>query len=173
MARDVAGEGAPEPSLDGRGLRVAVVCGRFNSHVTLRLLDGVRRGLAACGVRDHDVEEAWVPGAFELPLVAKAYADSGGVDAVIAIGCVIRGETAHFEHVAGQCAQGLQQVGLDTGVPVVFGVLTTEDLEQALARSEGAGGHNVGEEGARTAVEVARLLASIRKGYGLRTSARP
>jgi 6,7-dimethyl-8-ribityllumazine synthase len=163
MARDVAGEGAPEPVLDGAGLRVAVVCGRFNSHVTLRLLDGVRRGLAGSGVVDRDVEEVWVPGAFEIPLVAKTYAEAGRVDAVVAIGCVIRGETAHFEYVAGQCAQGLQQAGLDTGVPVVFGVLTTEDLEQALARSEGPGGHNVGEEGAHTAVEVAKLLASIRK----------
>jgi 6,7-dimethyl-8-ribityllumazine synthase len=81
---------------------------------------------------------------------------------VIAIGCVIRGDTAHFEYVAGQCAEGLQRVSLDTGVPAIFGVLTTETLEQALERSEEAGGHNVGEEGARTAVEMARLLASVR-----------
>lgn len=162
MARDARGEGAPEPVLDGAGLRVAVVCGRFNSLVTLRLLDGVRRGLAACGVADDDVEEAWVPGAFEIPLVAKTYAATGRFDAVIGIGCVIRGDTAHFDYVAGQAAQGIQQAALETGVPVVFGVLTTEDLDQALARSEGPGGHNVGEEGARTAVEVARLLASIR-----------
>ena len=163
MARDVVGEGAPEPVLDGRGLRVAVVCGRFNSHVTLRLLDGVRRGLAGVGVDDGDVVETWVPGAFEIPLVAKTYAAGGSVDAVIAIGAVIRGETAHFDYVAGQCAEGIQQAGLETGVPIVFGVLTTEDLDQALARSEGPGGHNVGEEGAHTAVEVATLLASIRK----------
>jgi 6,7-dimethyl-8-ribityllumazine synthase len=163
MGADAAGEGAPQPVLDGTGLRVAVVCGRFNSLVTLRLLDGVRRGLAACGVAADDVEEAWVPGAFEIPLAAKAYAQSGRVDAVVALGCVIRGDTPHFEYVAGQAAQGIQQAALDTGVPIVFGVLTTEDLDQALARSEPAGGHNVGEEGARTAVEVARLLASIRK----------
>lgn len=163
MARDVAGEGAPDPVLDGAGLRVAVVCGRFNSHVTLRLLDGVRRGLADCGVRDVDVEEVWVPGAFEIPLVAKTFAETGRVDALVAIGCVVRGETAHFDFVAGQCAHGIQQAGLDTGIPIVFGVLTTEDLDQALARSEAAGGHNVGEEGARTAVEVSRLLAGIRQ----------
>ncbi len=164
MARDVADDAAPEPVVDGTGLRVAVVCGRFNSHVTLRLLDGVRRGLDAVGVAAADVVETWVPGAFEIPLVAKAYAETGRVDAVIAVGAVIRGETAHFDYVAGQCAEGIQQAALDTGVPIVFGVLTTEDLDQALARSEAAGGHNVGEEGARTAVEVATLLASIRKG---------
>jgi 6,7-dimethyl-8-ribityllumazine synthase len=163
MARDVVGGGAPEPVVDGRGMRVAVVCGRFNSHVTLRLLDGVRRGLVEVGVADADVEEVWVPGAFEIPLVAKAFAESGRIDAVVAVGAVIRGETAHFDFVAGQCAQGIQQAGLDTGVPIAFGVLTTEDLDQALARSEAAGGHNVGEVAARTAVEVARLLAAIRK----------
>jgi 6,7-dimethyl-8-ribityllumazine synthase len=163
MARDVADDRAPEPVLDGAGMRVAVVCGRFNSHVTLRLLDGVRRGLASAGVAEGDVEEVWVPGAFEIPLVAKAFAESGRVDAVVAVGAVIRGETAHFDFVAGQCAQGIQQAGLETGVPVAFGVLTTEDLDQALARSEGPGGHNVGEEAAAVAVEVAGLLARIRK----------
>jgi 6,7-dimethyl-8-ribityllumazine synthase len=164
MAEDVRADGAPEPVLDGAGLRVAGVCGRFNSFVTLRLLDGVRRGLAACGVHGTDVQEAWVPGAFEIPLVAKTYAGTGRFDAVIGVGCVIRGDTAHIEHVAGQAAGGMQQAALDTGVPVVFGVLTTEDLDQALARSEGPGGHNVGEEGACTAVEMAKLLASIREG---------
>lgn len=164
MAQDVRDDRVPEPDLAGAGtgLRIAVVCGRFNGHVTLRLLDGVRRGLDDCGVDAADVQEVWVPGAFEIPLVAKTFADAGRVDAVVAIGCVIRGETAHFDFVAGQAAQGIQQAGLDTGVPIVFGVLTTEDLDQALARSEGPGGHNVGEEGARTAVEVATLLASIR-----------
>jgi 6,7-dimethyl-8-ribityllumazine synthase len=161
MAVDVKDDQVPEPDLvgAGAGLRVAVVCGRFNSHVTLRLLAGVRRGLLHCAV--DDVTEAWVPGAFEIPLACRAYA-ANGWDAVIGIGAVIRGETAHFEYVAGQCAQGLQQVGLDTGVPTVFGVLTTENLDQALARSAGPGEHNVGEEGARTAVEMVRLLRSIR-----------
>lgn len=162
MGADVKDDRVPEPDLAGAGagLRVAVVCGRFNSHVTLRLLDGVRRGLEHCGVTT--VEESWVAGAFELPLAAKTYAATGRWDAVIAIGCVIRGDTAHFEYVAGQCAEGLQRVGLDTGVPAIFGVLTTETLDQALCRSEGPGGHNVGEEGGRTAVEMARLLASVR-----------
>jgi 6,7-dimethyl-8-ribityllumazine synthase len=154
MAENVAGAAAPAPELDGAGLRVAVVAARFNSHVTLRLLDGARRGLAACGVADRDVSEIWVPGAFEIPLAAKWLASSGDHDAVICLGCVIRGETAHFEHVAGQCAAGIMRVGLDTGIPTVFGVLTTDNLDQALARSEDAGGHNVGEEAAAVAVEM-------------------
>ena len=164
MARDVRGDAVPEPDLAGagEGLRIAVVGGRFNSHVTLRLLDGVRRGLAACGVASGAVREVWVPGAFEIPLAAQTFAETGEWDAVIGIGCVIRGDTAHFDFVAGQCAEGIARAGLDTGVPVVFGVLTTEDLDQALARSEPAGGHNVGEEAARTAVEMARLLEDIR-----------
>jgi 6,7-dimethyl-8-ribityllumazine synthase len=164
MGADNKDERVAEPDLfgAGAGLRIAVVCGRFNSHVTVRLLEGVQRGLDHCGVTH--VEVVWVPGAFEIPLAAKTYAATGRWDAVIAIGCVIRGDTAHFEYVAGQCAEGLQRVGLDTGVPAVFGVLTTETLEQALERSEGPGGHNVGEEGARTAVEVVRLLGSIRQG---------
>ena len=164
MAKDVADDAVPDPVLDGAGLRVAVVCGRFNGHVTLRLLDGVRRGLAAAGVGDSDVVEVWVPGAFEIPLTAKTFAATGRWDAVVCIGSVIRGETAHFDFVAGGCAEGIQQAALATGVPIVFGVLTTEDLPQALARSESAGGHNVGEEGAATAVEMARLLASITQG---------
>jgi 6,7-dimethyl-8-ribityllumazine synthase len=163
MSRDVVASTREEPERDGSGLRVAVVCGRFNDHVTVRLLDGIRRGLRDCKVADDDVTEVWVPGAFELPLTAKTFAMSGAVDAVICTGCVIRGDTAHFELVAGECARGIQQVGLETGVPVVFGVLTTENLDQALSRSEPAGGHNVGEEAAQTAVEMARLLASISK----------
>jgi 6,7-dimethyl-8-ribityllumazine synthase len=163
MAQDVVYEGRQAPVLDGAGLRIAVVCGRFNDHVTVRLADGVRRGLAAAGVHTDDITEVWVPGAFEIPLTAKTFAETGAVDAVVCIGCVIRGDTAHFDFVAGQCAQGLQQAGLDTGIPVVFGVLTTENLDQALARSQEQGAHNVGEESANTAVEMARLLAAIRK----------
>jgi 6,7-dimethyl-8-ribityllumazine synthase len=148
--------------LDGSGLRVALVCGRFNDHITGRLLDGAARGLAELGVADDDVTLAWVPGAFEVPLAARAFATSGRVDAVITLGAVIRGETAHFEYVAGQCAEGVQRVQLDTGVPVAFGVLTTEDLDQALARSgPGAGDHNVGHDCAVVAVEMAGLLRRI------------
>jgi 6,7-dimethyl-8-ribityllumazine synthase len=166
VSRDVVASTREEPVRDGLGLRVAIACARFNDHVTMRLLDGARRGLAECKVDDADITEVWVPGAFELPLTAKAFAESGAVDAVICLGCVIRGETAHFEHVAGQAAAGIQRAALDTGVPIVFGVLTTENLDQALARSEAAGGENAGEEGARTAVEMARLVGSISKENG-------
>lgn len=162
MAGDHPDEAACAPVLDGAGLRVAVVTARWNSHITLRLLAGVRRGLGAAGVARQDVTEDWVPGAFELPLAAKAWAESGRVDAVIVLGCVIRGETTHYEAVAGECARGVQDVQLATGVPVVFGALTVENLDQALARSEDSGGHNVGEEGAAVAVEMARMVQRLR-----------
>ena len=122
--------------------------------------DGVRRGLAGLGVADADVIEISVPGSFELPMGARILASSGHVDAVVCLGCVIRGETSHYELVAGESAAGIQHVQLRTGVPVAFGVLTTEDEEQALARSEGPGGHNVGEDAAMVAVEMARLAAA-------------
>lgn len=164
MAEDATDGAVPAPVVDGSGLRVAVLAARFNGRVTLRLLDGVLRGLAAVGVADADVTVRWVAGAFELPTLARAWALSGRVDAIVAVGCVIRGETAHFDHVAGQCALGLQRVALDTGVPTIFGVLTTEDLDQALARSQGPGGHNVGEEGALAAVELSRLVREAGPG---------
>jgi 6,7-dimethyl-8-ribityllumazine synthase len=163
MSRDVVASSREQPVLDGLGLRVGIACARFNDHVTVRLLEGARRGLAECKVDDADVTVVWVPGAFELPLIAKSLAESGDVDAVICVGCVIRGETAHFELVAGQAAAGIQRVALDTGIPVVFGVLTTENLEQALARSADPGGENAGGEGARTAGVLARLVASVSK----------
>ena len=164
MAGDHRAEGAPPPVLDGAGLRIAVVSARWNSHITLRLLDGVRRGLAAAGVATADVTEDWVPGAFELPMAAKTWAESGRVDAVICLGCVIRGETTHYEAVAGECARGIQDAQLATGVPVAFAALTVENLDQALARSEPPGGHNVGEDGAKVAVEMARLVQRVRTG---------
>jgi 6,7-dimethyl-8-ribityllumazine synthase len=165
MAGNEESPDAPPPILGGTGLRIGIVCSRFNSRITLRLLDGARRGLDRCGVDPDDVSELWVPGAFEIPLMAKALANGGGVDAVICLGCVIRGETSHYEIVAGECARGIRQVGLETGVPVVFGVLTTENVEQAEARSEGPGGHNVGDESACAAVEMVRLLATLRKPH--------
>ncbi len=148
--------GAPD-GLDGRGLRVGIVRARWNSHLVDRLLDGARRGLSDLGVAEADVVETSVPGSFELPMGARILATSGAVDAVICLGSVIRGETSHYELVAGESAAGIQQVQLTTGVPVAFGVLTTEDEDQALARSEGPGGHNVGEDAAVVAVEMARL----------------
>ena len=145
------------PTLDGSELTIGVVCGRFNDAITVRLLDGTVRGLSEAGVADGNVVVEWVPGAFEVPFAAMSMIQSSRFDAVIGLGCVIRGDTSHYDFVAGECARGLQDVGLATGVPVIFGVLTTEDRQQALDRSEGPGGHNVGEEGARTAVEMALL----------------
>ncbi len=138
-------------------MRIGVLCGRFNDHVTLRLLEGARRGALKCGVEAGSLVEEWVPGAFEIPFAARALAASGRVDAVICLGAVIRGETSHYDFVAGECARGIQRVQTDTGVPVLFGVLTTEDLTQAEERSEGPGGHNVGEECALGAVEMVGL----------------
>src|SRR3954469_14493278 len=142
MSRDVVSADREPPQLDGLGLHIAVACARFNDHVTVRLLEGARRGLADCKVDPSDITEVWVPGAFELPTAAKALAETGEFDAVMCLGCVIRGETAHFDLVAGNAAAGILRAALDTGVPVVFGVLTTEDLDQALARSQDAGGEN-------------------------------
>lgn len=162
MAGDHQAEGAPSIELHGADMTIAIVAARWNSQITLRLLDGARRGLAAAGVPDAQVIEDWVPGAFELPLAAKTWALSGRADAVICLGCVIRGETTHYEAVAGECAGGIQQAQLETGVPIAFGALTVENLDQALARSEGPGGHNVGEDGANVAVEMAQLIRRVR-----------
>jgi 6,7-dimethyl-8-ribityllumazine synthase len=156
VAEGGARAGAPA-GLDGAGLRVGVVRARWNAAIVDRLADGVARGLKALGVVPEDVVEVSVPGSFEIPFGARTLARSGRVDAVICIGAVIRGETTHYDIVAGECARGVQDVQLETGVPVAFGVLTTEDDRQALARSEDPGGHNVGEEAAVVAVEMARL----------------
>ena len=147
-------------TVDGAGMKVAIVCGRFNDLITNRLLDGALAGLAIHGVQEDDVALAWVPGAFEIPLAAKTFALTGRYDAVVALGAVIRGDTAHFEYVAGPCAEGLQQAQLETGVPIVFGVLTTENLDQALERSD-LEGDNKGEEAARTALEMVDLLRRL------------
>lgn len=149
--------------LNGRGLRIAVIASRFNEDVTERLLAGALAELAEHNVDERDVVVAWVPGAFELPLAAQRVATEGELDAVICLGAVIRGETGHYEHVATQCAAGLQRVQLDTGVPVVFGVLTTDTVADALARAGGDQG-NKGAEAAATAVEMANLLGQLSKG---------
>lgn len=140
----------------GAGLRVCVVVARWNSFVTEPLLEGAVASLRACGVDDDAVTVARVPGAFEVPTAASWAATSGRFDAVICLGAVIRGETAHFEYVAGGAAEGILRVALSTGVPVVFGVLTVDTVEQALARAGGKDGHK-GEEAARVAVEMANL----------------
>jgi 6,7-dimethyl-8-ribityllumazine synthase len=160
MAKDVAAEGREAPEVDGTGRRVALVCGRFNDHITVRLLAGARAALAGAGVADDDVHVTWVPGAFEVPIAAKTWAESGRVDAVVGLGAVIRGETGHYDFVAGECARGIQDAQLATGVPIVFGVLTTENLEQALERS--GDGDDKGAESALTALEMVAVLDAIR-----------
>ncbi|MCI3948571.1 MAG: 6,7-dimethyl-8-ribityllumazine synthase [Acidimicrobiales bacterium] len=149
-------------ALRGEGVRVAIACGRFNDLITERLLAGARDGLLRHGVDEASITEAWVPGAFELPLAASRLAGSGEFDAVICLGAVIRGATGHYEHVAGQCAAGIARVALDTGVPVVFGVLTTDTIEQALERA-GTKAGNKGYESAETALEMVDLLRQLPK----------
>jgi 6,7-dimethyl-8-ribityllumazine synthase len=151
------GEKGAQPDLGGADLRIAVIVSRFNEDVTKRLLRGALGALQERGVEDPDVY--WVPGSLELPVTALALAERGGHDAIVCLGCVIRGETYHFELVADQAAAGVMQVQLDTGVPVAFGVLTTEDKEQALARSGPK--NNKGADAADTAIEMANLLRSI------------
>ena len=149
---------AKEGDLDATGMRFGIVVARFNRDITEELLDGAERIL-----RKHDAADVsvWcVPGAFEAPLVAKRLAASGAVDAVICLGAVIRGETAHFEYVAGETAAGITRAALDTGIPVVFGVLTVDDREQARDRLGGKEGHK-GEEAALTAIEMVSLLREL------------
>ncbi|HET9077891.1 MAG TPA: 6,7-dimethyl-8-ribityllumazine synthase [Acidimicrobiales bacterium] len=151
-----------EGTLSGTGLRVAIAAARFNDTIVNRLLDGARDGLRRHGVDPGSVDVAWAPGAFELPLVAARLAASGDYDAVITLGAVIRGATGHYDFVAGHCAAGVARASLDTGVPVVFGVLTTDTIEQAVERS-GTKAGNKGFEAAMTAIEMANLMAALPK----------
>ncbi|MGH9082090.1 MAG: 6,7-dimethyl-8-ribityllumazine synthase [Acidimicrobiales bacterium] len=144
----------------GRGIRVGLACSGFNGSITWRLLEGALSGLDECGVDRSDVKVAWAPGAFELPLVAKVFVTHGAVDVVVCLGAVIRGETGHYDLVAGECAAGVQRVQLDSGVPVTFGVVTTETLDQALERSK-PGPANKGREAAVVAVEMYHLVRSV------------
>ncbi len=149
-----------DPSLSGEGLRIALACSRFNRLVTDALLQGATGALLSHGVDPDAITVVWAPGAFELPLVAKCLAESGAADAVICLGAVIRGETGHYEHVATQCAAGIQRAQLDTGVPMVFGVLTTEDEAQAMERADPEAG-NKGAEVACAAIEMVDLLRQL------------
>jgi 6,7-dimethyl-8-ribityllumazine synthase len=146
-----------EPVVDGRGVRIGVACGRFNGGITTRLLEGCLAALDEAGVERRDITLSWVPGAFEIPLLAQSLIASGAVDAVITLGAVIRGDTGHYEVVAGECARGVQDVQLATGVPVIFGVLTTNTIEQALERSR-PDETNKGRESATTALEMVSVL---------------
>jgi 6,7-dimethyl-8-ribityllumazine synthase len=150
---------------EARGRRIAVVVSRFNEHVTSKLLEGALDCLRAHDIAEDDLVVVWVPGAFELPLVARRLAASGDHDAVICIGAVIRGDTAHFDHVAGQAATGIRAAAEATGVPVIFGVLTTDSLEQAMDRAGGAHG-NRGWDAAMAALETASVLERLPKASG-------
>ena len=145
---------------NGDGLRIAIVVASFNDFITARLLAGAKAALARSGVRDDDVSVVTVPGSFELPFVAKKLAESGRHDAVICLGAVIRGETDHYEHVAGEAAKGIANAALASGVPVIFGVLTTDTLEQAINRAGGKQGNN-GYGAGLAAIEMANLARAL------------
>ena len=144
----------------GHDLHIAIVVSRWNDIITQRLLDGALDTLARHGVQIADVDTAWVPGSFELPLVAKKFAQSGRYQAVIALGCVIRGSTSHYDHVTSGVTSGIAQVGIQTGIPCIFGVVTTESIEQAIERAGSKMG-NKGSEAALAAIEMATLLRQI------------
>jgi 6,7-dimethyl-8-ribityllumazine synthase len=150
-----------EGRLWGQGLAIAIVVSRFNELVTRALLAGAQDGLARHGVEPEGVDVAWVPGSFEIPLAARKLAESGRYQAVICLGAVIRGETPHFDQVANQASNGIARVALDTGVPVIFGVLTTDALEQALERAGGKMG-NKGYDAAVAAIEMANFMRGLR-----------
>ena len=154
MPKEIKGD------MNGQGLHVGIVVARFNEIITLKLLDSALETLIRHGVRDEDISVSWVPGSFELPVVAKALAKTGRYQAVICLGAVIRGETSHYDMVAGQAAGGINSAGLETGVPTIFGVLTTENMEQALNRAGGKAG-NMGASTAVAAVETARLIEAV------------
>jgi 6,7-dimethyl-8-ribityllumazine synthase len=144
----------------GHELHVAIVVSRWNDVITKPLLDGALDTLTRHGVASSAVDVAWVPGSFELPVVAKKFASSGRYHAVIALGCVIRGSTSHYDHVTSGVTSGIAQVGLQTGVPCIFGVVTTESIEQAIERAGSKMG-NKGSEAAMAAIEMATLLRQI------------
>ena len=152
--------GLNEDEPDARERRVAIVAARFNDFIVASLLKGARAAWHERGGAAQDLTVVRVPGAFELPVVARKLASSGGYDAVVALGCVIRGDTPHFDYVAGEAARGLQLAGLETGVPVIFGVLTVESLEQALERAATTAG-NKGGEAMESALEMAAVMARL------------
>ncbi len=150
-----------EGHLNARDLRFGIVVSKFNEAVTSRLETGARDTLAHHGAREEDVQLVRVPGAFEIPLVARHLAKSGQFDAVICLGALIRGHTAHFDFIGAEVSRGIANASRDTGIPVIFGVLTTDTKEQALARAGGVSGVNRGEEAARAAIEMATLMKTL------------
>ena len=155
MVRELKGD------LQGQGLRIAIIAARFNELVTLRLVEGAQDALARHGVSDEDTLIAWVPGSFELPVAAKTLAETRRYDSIVCLGTVIRGETTHYDMVAGNASGGIGRVALETGIPVMFGVLTTENMDQAINRAGGKSG-NLGYNAAVGAIEMARLLRAMK-----------
>lgn len=149
-----------EGKLIGNGLKVAIVVSRFNEFITSKLLGGAIDGLKRHGVLESDIDLVWVPGAFEIPLLAKKLASTKKYDGIIALGCVIRGSTTHYDYVCNEVAKGVASATLQTEIPVVFGVLTTETIEQAIERS-GTKAGNKGYDSALTVIEMANLLKTI------------
>lgn len=149
-----------EGSLVAKGLKFGIIIGRFNEFIGGKLLSGAIDGLKRHGVEEADIEIAWVPGAFEIPLIAKKLAAAKKYDAVICLGAVIRGSTPHFDYVSSEVTKGIASVSLETGVPVIFGVLTTDTIEQAIERA-GTKAGNKGFDAAVTAIEMANLLREI------------
>lgn len=150
-----------EGELVGRGLRFAAVVSRFNEFISSRLLGGAKDAMARHGVGEEKLDVAWVPGSFEIPLIAKKLAQSGEYAAVICLGAVIRGSTPHFDYVAAEVSKGVAAVSLETGVPVIFGVITADNLEQAIERA-GTKSGNKGFDAAVAAIEMANLVAALR-----------
>jgi 6,7-dimethyl-8-ribityllumazine synthase len=149
-----------EGTLEAGGLKFAIVISRYNDFITRRLMEGAHDAIARHGGSLDNVENYWVPGAFEIPLIAKKLAETGKYDAVVCLGAVIRGGTSHFDFVAGEAAKGIGQASLQTGVPVIFGILTTETIEQAIERA-GVKLSNRGAEAALSAIEMANLLKGM------------
>lgn len=149
-----------EGYLNGEGLRIGIVVGRFNEFITSKLLSGAEDALKRHGVDEDDVAIAWVPGAFEIPLAAKKMAQSGKYDAIITLGTVIRGATPHFDYVCSEAAKGVSRVSDSAGIPVIFGVLTTDSIEQAIERA-GTKAGNKGWESAAGAIEMANLMKKL------------
>jgi len=149
-----------EGKLVAEGLKFGIIVGRFNEFIGGKLLSGALDGLKRHGVEESEIEIAWVPGAFEMPLIAKKFAKSGKYDAVICVGAVIRGSTPHFDYVSSEVSKGIANVSLDTEVPVIFGVLTTDTIEQAIERA-GTKSGNKGYDAAVTAIEMANLIKQL------------
>lgn len=150
-----------QTTMTGKGLKIGIVAGRFNDFITNQLINGAEGALVSHQVNSDDIDLVYVPGAFEIPLVAKKMAASEKYDAIIALGCVIRGSTSHYDYVCNQSAKGILEAGLSTDIPVIFGVITTENIEQAIERA-GTKMGNKGVDSANSAIEMANLMKELK-----------